>query len=526
MVDPTAEDRSPAAQRPGPRAGFRPGPHRDLTTGPIGRTLLMFSLPVLGSNALQSLNGSANAAWVSHALGEAALAATSNANIILFLLLGAAFGVTMAANLMIGQAIGARNPDLARRVVGTSTTFFIALSLAVGLGGYLMTPSILGLVQTPMDARADAIAYLQVIFLAMPFMYFFTFVMMAMRATGDSRTPFYFSMVAVAMDVVLNPVLIMGLGPAPRLGIAGSALATLTSQTITLAAMVGYLYRTHSVLVLRPHELRLLRPDLAIIKTLVLKGVPMAIQMVVISGSAVAMISMVNRYGSHMAAAYGAATQLWTYVQMPAMALGAAVSSMAAQNVGAGRMDRVDRIAWIGALYAAAMTALPIAVLYAIEPVALNLFLPGASPALPLARHINALVMWGFVPFGVTFVLTGIVRATGAVWPPLLGMIIAMWIVRVPSAALLLPYLGADAIWWSFPAGSVTSLLLAAGYYRWGGWRKARLLDDAPRGQVADTGMGPPSCAEETETAAEVVEEVMHSAPSTPNRRESEAPAE
>ena len=524
-MEPAAEDDSRAPKAPPAVAGRRPGPHRDLTTGPIGRTLLMFSLPVLGSNALQSLNGSANAAWVSHSLGEAALAATSNANIILFLMLGAAFGATMAANLLIGQAIGAKDPALAKKVVGASTTFFIALSLAVGLGGYALTPTILTLVGTPADARADAIAYLQVIFLAMPFMYFFTFVMMAQRATGDSRTPFYFSLFAVAMDVVLNPVLIMGLGPAPRLGIAGSALATLTSQTITLAAMIVHLYRTHSVLVLRPEEWRLLKPDFAIVKTLVLKGLPMAFQMVVISGSAVVMISMVNRFGSHMAAAYGAATQLWTYVQMPAMALGAAVSSMAAQNVGAGRMDRVDRIAWIGAIYAAAMTALPIAMIYAIEPLALNLFLPAASPATPLALHINAVVMWGFIPFGVTFVLTGIVRATGAVWPPLLGMIIAMWVVRVPFAGLLLPYLQDDAIWWSFPMGSVTSLLLAAGYYRWGGWRKARLLDDLPRGQAPDTGMAPPSGAEETEAAAEVVEEVTHSSPPAPNRPASEAPA-
>src|SRR5476651_184569 len=107
--------------RGGPPGGFpgRKGP--DLTVGPIGSTLITFALPVLGSNILQSLNGSANAIWVSHVLGEAALTATSNANQIFFMMLGAAFGVTMAANIMIGQAIGARDEALAKRVVGTAT---------------------------------------------------------------------------------------------------------------------------------------------------------------------------------------------------------------------------------------------------------------------------------------------------------------------------------------------------------------------------------------------------------------------
>jgi putative MATE family efflux protein len=488
----------------GPRRGG-PGGGQDLTTGPIGKTLIMFALPVMGSNILQSLNGSANAIWVSHALGEAALTATSNANIILFLMLGAAFGVSMSANLLIGQAIGADDHDLVKRVIGTATIFFIVLSASVGVGGYLLTPAILKGVGTPLDAQQDAITYLRVIFMAMPFMYFFSFVMMAQRGTGDSRTPFYFSLFAVGMDVILNPVLIMGLGPAPKMGIAGSAASTLTSQTITLAAMLIYLYRTNSVLVLRPNEWRLLMPDLSILKTIVLKGLPMAFQMLVISGAAVVMISFVNRYGSHTAAAYGAATQLWTYVQMPAMAIGMAVSSMAAQNVGAGRMDRVDRIALIGSAYAAAMSAGPVLLIYLAEPLILRLFLPAGSPSHAIAMHINLFVLWGFIPFGVSFVLSGIVRATGAVWPPLLAMIIALWIIRIPFAHYLLPIIGADAIWWSFPLGSIVSCILAAGYFRWGPWRKSRLLDVIPRGEAPDTGLGAPS-SEESEAAEAAAE--------------------
>ncbi|MEK7428273.1 MATE family efflux transporter [Phenylobacterium sp.] len=480
-----------------------PSGMQDLTTGPIAKTLILFALPVMGSNILQSLNGSANAIWVSHVLGEAALTATVNANNIFFLMLGTVFGISMAANLLISQSVGGGDLAMVKRVVGSATSFFLVLSLAVGVAGYLLTPSILRIMQTPPDATRDAIIYLRVIFVAMPFMYFFSFVMMAQRGAGDSKTPFWFSVFAVGLDVILNPLLIIGVGPFPKLGIAGSATATLISQTLTLAAMVVYLYRTDSVLILKRQEWRLLLPELTIIKTLVMKGFPMALQMLVISGAAVVMIRFVNAYGSATAAGYGAAIQLWTYIQMPAMALGAAVSSMAAQNVGAGKMDRVGAVARQGVLIAAVMTATPVLLIYLVEPWVLLLFLPASSPSTAIAMHINSFVLWGFIPFGMAFVLNGIIRATGAVWPPLLGLLVSMWIVRIPFAQFMEPYLGQDAIWWSFPLGSMISLVLAAAYYRWGGWRKARLMEGLPRGSAPDTGLGTPMLAEETEAVEE-----------------------
>jgi putative MATE family efflux protein len=408
----------------------------------------------------------------------------------------------MAANIMIGQAIGARNEALAKKVIGTATTFFIVLSLLIGVVGGIATPHILDAMKTPAAARLDAIAYLRVIFAAMPFVYFFSFVMMAQRGTGDSKTPFYFALMQVGLDITLNPLLIMGIGPFPKMGIAGSATSTLVSQTLTLLVMLVHLYRQRSILVIRPSEWRLLVPDFKIIGTLLTKGTPMALQMMVISFAAVTMMSFVNRYGVHTSAAYGAASQLWTYVQMPAMALGAAVSSMAAQNIGAGRMDRVEKVARTGALYAVLFTGVPILMLYFADPFVLRVFLKGASASLPIAVHINSIVLWGFIPFGVAFIFSGIIRATGDVWPPLLAMVIALWGVRVPMAHFLEPHWGADAIWFSFPVGSAMTLILGGGYFLWGPWRKARMLDLTPSADAPDTGLGQPM-HEESEAITE-----------------------
>jgi putative MATE family efflux protein len=448
-----------------------------LTEGPIARTLLLFSLPILGANVLQSLNASVNMMWIGHYLGEAALTASANANLVLFFLLGLVFGISMANTLLVGQAVGAQNIDQAKRVVGTSVGFFIALSLAVALFGYLFTPQILIAMGTPADAQPFAIAYMRIIFLALPSMYFYSFLMMTLRGAGDSRTPFLFMLLSVGLDIALNPLLIFGIGPFPKLGIAGSATATLIAQSIALAALIAWMYRRKHFLCLHRGELHYLKPDLAILRALVLKGLPMGLQMVVIASAALVMISLVNAYGSQTTAAYGAAQQLWTYIQMPSLAIGVAVSAMAAQNVGAKRWDRVSRIAIVGLAYNVLLTGTLVAIVYLFNHGALGLFLPNDGDAITIAQHLNAIAVWSFIFFGLSFVLFGVVRSTGAVIPPLVILIIALLGVRLPFALLMRDHIGANAVWWSFPLGSLVTLILTVAYYRWGGWRRAHMLE-------------------------------------------------
>lgn len=298
--------------------------------------------------------------------------------------------------------------------------------------------------------------------------------MAVMRGAGDSRTPFKFLLLSVGLDIGLNPLLIFGLGPLPGLGIAGSALATLIANAVSLVALIGFLYRRQHPLCLRGAELAYLRLDRAIVGTLIRKGLPIGLQLVVISANAVALISLVNRYGTDTTAAYGAAWQLWNYLQMPAFAIGAAVSSMAAQNVGASRWDRVNRIASAGVAFHCIVTGALVVALVALNKTALGMFLPTGA-ALDIAGHINVTSAWSFVFFGISMVLFGVVRSTGAVVPPLISLFIALWLIRIPIAIGFAPRFGADAIWWSFPIASFASALLAFAYYRFGGWRHARM---------------------------------------------------
>ena len=479
---------------------------RSLTEGPIGTSLLMFALPILAGNIAQSLNGSVNAIWVGKFLGEAALTATANANNIMFFLIGSVFGIGMAATILIGQSIGAKDLPQARRVMGTSATFFISLSAVIAVLGWFLSHRLLLAMGTPAESLPMADAYLKVIFLAMPLLYAFAFITAALRGAGDARTPFRFLLLAVLLDIAFNPLLIFGVGPFPELGIAGAAWATFFSQGLALAGLMLYLRNKRHMLWLGRKDIGLLKIDTVILKALVIKGVPMGLQMILISLAMIMMISMVNGYGVETASANGSAMQLWTYVQMPAMAIGAACSSMAAQNVGAGLWKRVDATARAGVLCNVLMTGTLIALAVAADRQVLSLFLPDGSAALETARHLNHIAIGSFLFFGVTFVISGVVRSTGAVVAPLVILALALWGVRVPFAQWLQPVLGVDAIWWSFPVSAACAMLLSLGYYRWGGWRQARMLAPA-EGQLAtpaEVGGLPPSpvCSQPDERLA------------------------
>jgi putative MATE family efflux protein len=458
---------------------------RNLTEGSISRGLLLFALPILLGNVLQSLNGSVNSIWVGRYLGEAALTATANANNVLFLLLGGVFGLSMAATVLVGQYIGAGNLSEAKRVVGTSTTFFFALSLLLSALGWFGCERLLLAMSTPADALPFAMSYMRVIFLALPFMYLYAFIMAVLRGAGDSKTPLVFLVMSVLLDIALNPLLIFGAGPVPAFGITGSALATLIAQVVSLAALIASLYRRKHMLVLHSGEQRLLEVDWAIASTLIRKGIPMGLQLMVISLSGVIMITLVNRFGVDTTAAYGAAFQLWSYIQMPAFAVGMAVSAMAAQNVGANQWDRVASTARVGVVYSLLLTGLLITLVEVFSGPALGLFLPKGSAALAIAEHLNRISAWSFVFFGVSIVLFGVVRAAGAVMAPLVILTISMLLIRYPLAELLIGRWQADAIWWSFPISSAVATLLAFLYYKLGNWREARMIR-TPLQAVAD----------------------------------------
>jgi putative MATE family efflux protein len=427
-------------------------PLRGLTNGPIAPTLVRFALPLLVTNLLHTISGTWNAVWVSHLLGPDDLVAVVNANVVLGILMSSVMGFGMAAGVSIGQSIGADDLRSAHRVVGASIGFAICGGIIIAVVGLFGVHAIVDLIRMPAEAREQAITYFRIVCLSMPTLFFFVFTMMILRSSGDARTPFIFNLIWIGLGLVLTPILLTGAFGLPRLGIAGAALGGWIANATALVVLIFYVYRKDMPLVLRGSDLRYLRPDPRILLMLAKRGIPTAAESLIVQGAYFVLLTLVNAYGVMTAAGYSVAAQLWSYVMMPTMAFAASMSAMAAQNIGAGRWDRVNKIAVRGCALSITITAATAFIIYALGDAPLLLFLPEGGEPLRTAREINGIVLWG-LPSAIIFAIT-------------------MWGLRVPFANMLQPEFGAAAIWWSYPVGTFASALLAYAYYRWGEWRR------------------------------------------------------
>ena len=450
--------------------------HGDLTSGPVLKTLVAFSIPMLIGNVVQTLNGSINAIWIGRLLGENALAATTNANGVMFLVFAMVFGFGTATTVRVGQHFGARNVNEARRTFGSGLGFCVALSIILAVIGWFGSPTLLKVMSTPAGSVDLANTYLRVIFLSIPFGTANMMLGMSLRGAGDSKSPLYAMVLTVALDIVLNPLLIRGLGPIPGLGIAGSAIASFCAGLGGVSLLIFNLYRKDLALRLRGAEFGYLVPRSEELRYILVKGVPMGGQMLLVSTAQLAVMNLVNLEGVDSTAAYGASMQLWNYLQMPAMAISTGVSAMVAQNIGAGHHERVSQVAKAGMISNVLMTGVLGTLILSFSQPLLALFLGSGSPALPIAQHIQYIVTWSFLVMGVSMVVGGTMRAYGVVVWPLIFQLVCFYPIRLGFYYLAYPRLGADALWWAFPVASTTSVVLSTLLYTRGSWRQKRHL--------------------------------------------------
>ena len=442
--------------------------------GPITATLARFALPLLLTNFLHSVSGTWGAVWAGQVLGTNALTAVATANVIMFMVMGSAMGIGTAAGVAIGQSLGAGDERAVKRVVGGAVVFIVVLSLALATVGWALAPAIVEAIGTPAAARGFAVTHLRFTCLAMPSIFTYLVMMMMLRGAGDARTPFRFTVVWIGGTMAMTPLLLKGAFGLPGLGIASLGLASLAANALALGTLVAYVYLKRSPVALHRGDLHHFRPDPVLLRLLVRRGVPLALESILVQGAYFVLLSAVNSYGAATAAAYAASAQLWGYVQLPSNALAAAMSAMAAMNIGAGRWDRVEQIALRGCGLSFVIATAATGLMYALGDAPLRLFIPAGGEVLAIAWRINLIALWGWIALSATMGVFAIMRANGAMLAPMLIFALTMWAFRVPFALGLQPVLGDAAIWWSFPFGTVCSALIAVAWYHWGGWRSQR----------------------------------------------------
>jgi MATE family, multidrug efflux pump len=430
---------------------------------PMWRLFLVFLIPLMISNALQSASQTVASIYLGRLIGVDALAAVSAVFPILFLLISFIIGLSSGSTVLIGQAFGAKDAHAMKRVAATTLTVSILMGVIVALIGALATKPLLELVRTPANILDASVIYARILFASMPMFFPYISYTTFLRGIGDSKTPLYFLVISTAVTVVLTPALILGwLGV--HWGVESAAVAGVAANLVAFAAMLFYLNAIHHPLRFDREMLRDLGIDWKILATVVRIGVPTGIQVIMVALAEIAVISFVNHFGSRATAAYGAVNQIAGYVQFPAMSIGITASIFGAQCIGARREDKLQSVVHSGVALNYAIGGVLIAICYAFAWQILGWFIT-EQQTLDIAHQLLMITLWSYLLFGNSAVLSGMMRSSGTVFWPTAISIFAIWGVEVPAAYLLMKHYGLDGVWMGYPSAYFASLCLQFAYY-------------------------------------------------------------
>jgi putative MATE family efflux protein len=442
---------------------------------PTWKVFLMFLVPMMLANILQSLSGTLNNIFLGHMIGVQALAAASSFFPVMLFLISFVMGLGSGSSVLIGQAWGAKQPERVRAVAGTTLTVGVLGGLVVALFGGTFAHLLLETLHTPPDIMVEATHYARVCLYAMPGFFAFLLITAIMRGVGDTVTPLFALIVSTIVGLLVTPALITGWMGLPKLGVTSAAVGFVASFAVTLVWLVFYLRIKGHALAPNAELMKHMRIDPVILKSVLRIGIPTAMQMVIMSLAEVALLSMVNGFGSEATAAYGVGNQVLGYVQFPAMSIAIAASVLGAQAIGAGHTEKLGAITRAGILINLAFTGTLLLLCYVFARPLIGLFTQSPE-ATQIALDLLHIVLWSTLVFGAAAVTSGVMRSSGTVMVPTLLSISAILLVEVPVAYVLSQKLGygINGVWVAYPVTFITLLILQGSYYRLV-WRKQRI---------------------------------------------------
>ncbi|ASB88808.1 MATE family efflux transporter [Bacillus sonorensis] len=439
----------------------------DFTEGNVLKQLIFFSGPIILANLLQISFQFVDSLWVGNLLGAKALGATAVSGTVFFTVLSFVLGINNAALTILSQQKGKDDKHGLASYVNAFVVIMTVMSLLLGIIGFIAAEPLLALLQTPDNMMHFASGYLKIHFIGIIFLFGYNFISTVLRAVGDSQTPLRFVLIAVILNLFLDPLFISVF----HLGIFGAAYATVLSQGI--AFIYGMVYTVRKGLV--PFALPKL-PSLYETSVILRLGIPAGLQMVVISGGSMAIMSVVNSFGESVVSGFGAVQRIDSLLILPAMAIGTAVNSMAGQTIGSGDMARTKKIANYGVLYVMIFMLTISAAVFFAGYHAVKLFISEVQAAGFGEQYLRTVAF--FYPFiGINFVLNGVVRASGAMFQILILNIISFWALRYPFSYMFSSWIGENGIALGIGMSFLLSSLTAFLYYRFGKWKDLVLFE-------------------------------------------------
>ena len=422
--------------------------HRDLTSGPITRTMLLFALPMTAGNLLQQLYNLVDTLIVGRFLGAGALAAVGSAYSLMTFLTSIFLGLCMGSGTIFAIRWGEKDTERLQSSIYVSFVLIAGITIALNVGVFVLLDPILALLRTPAEVWPLLRQYLQVVFLGIGASFLYNYFACLLRAVGDSVTPLVFLAVSAVLNIVLDLVLVVVI----PWGVAGAAAATAFSQWVSALGLLIFARARYAFLWPQARHRRMRRELLGEISQFSLLT---CVQQSVMNFGILMVQGLVNSFGTVVMAAFAAGVKIDSFAYMPVQDFGNAFSTFIAQNYGAGKSDRIRRGIRSAVAVAVGFSVAVSALVFVFAGPLMGIFVPADQPDI-IAVGMDYLRIEGafYAGIGCLFLLYGYFRA---VQRP--GISVVLTVISLGTRVLLayalsaLPGVGVAGIWWSVPIG-------------------------------------------------------------------------
>ena len=448
---------------------------KNLTEGRPLNLLFFFALPMVAGNLFQQLYNMVDTAVVGKFVGEDAVAAVGSSFPIVFLSVAVASGLSMGCTVVVSQLFGAGRIHEMKTTISTAIISLGVLGLLImGLGTLLAGP-LLQLLGTDPDIMADSRTYLQIYFGGAVFLFLYNTLNGIYNAQGDSKTPLIFLMISSLTNIVLDLLFVIRFG----MGVAGVAWATLIAQGLCAVASLLVLLRRMRRMPCEPEKQGVKLPlfHIVAVKRIAQIGLPSMLQQSIVSIGMLLVQSVVNGFGSAALAGYSAGSRIESICVVPMIATGNAVSTFTAQNIGAGKLERV-RKGYRASYRIILGFAVVIAVVVSLfnGPVIASFLGGDMSPeAYAAGTGYLSFIAYFFLFIGLKAVTDGVLRGSGDVLVFTIANLVNLGI-RVYAAFHFAPVWGVAAVWYAVPMGWIANYVISFSRYMTGKWKDRRVI--------------------------------------------------
>jgi putative MATE family efflux protein len=433
-----------------------------LVSGSLTSTVAAVALPAVASTMLMTLFATVDAFWVGTRIGPVGLAAVSTSIFWVWMLISCAEMVSVGLTAVAARRHGERLHQAAARAVSDALFLSVAVAVVLAALGISHLDALFEVMHTPPDVTALGKSYLGTYLFGAPLIFGFFAIDAAFRAAGDTRTPFLLLLGCVLAALALDPVLILGLGPAPHLGIAGAAVATIFTRSV--AFLIGI------VILVRRRMVTFGPPALDTIRAIVRVGLPTAVTGVVFSNIYVFLTRTTTKFGTPALAALGVGHRVESWSYMVGVGFGAAAAAIVGQNLGARQVDRAERSAWIATGFAMTIGLVAAIAEYTLATTFGRMFTNDPLVIAESARYLRIGAISTLFA-GAELVLEGALGGAGDTLPPMITST-TLTALRIPLAAWAATRWGTSGIWWTISLTALGRGVAMMGLWKWGRWKR------------------------------------------------------